>query len=135
MSQTSRAAKRSKKSSHVVVAAGRTTRAEKRRAGRTLLVRYFSKAHLLAAAWKAKEWDFNRQVRPEQVEHLPDFMYPVTLHFPHYHRAGVRCEEHMRCSVFAPADALGWPHDLRLTFDVPLAFWEALPKEHVTLRA
>ncbi len=96
-------------------------------------IRLFTKRQLVIAANKGVQWDFNRRINLAQVKSLPDCLYPVTFSMLHEHRAGYRCEPHMRCEIFAPSAALGQAEDLRLMVDVPLEFWESLTEKPLNL--
>jgi len=67
-------------------------------------VRYFTRAALIEAANEAIKLDFNRQLEPAELRELPDALFPVIFHMPHFHRHFVPCEPHMRLMVELPAD-------------------------------
>lgn len=94
-------------------------------------VKYFTKELLKEAARNAVKWDFNRQLDRDAVSAIPDnCRYPVELWFTHHHRHGEPAEKHIRAQVAMDAAPKGGVAFV----DMPLDFWERLPKYPVRIR-
>ena len=97
----------------------------------TRYVKYFTKELLQEAARSAETWDFNRQLDLDAMNAVPDdCRCPVELWLTHYHRHGEPAEKHIRAQVAmdsAPRGGVAF-------VDMPLDFWERLPKHPVRMR-
>ncbi len=89
---------------------------------------YLTRKELIDIADNGERWDYNRQLCPEAIRRLPndsEIVYPITIFFFHEHRCFEPCELHMRLVVSIPGSTA--------TADVPLDFFEALPKSNFVI--
>lgn len=80
--------------------------------------RVFTKDILLAVNKMAEERGYNRVVKPEFLEQLPDEIFVPWFTMLHEHKAGKACDPHVRCC---------FKHDGQFfTIDVEMGCWELL---------
>jgi hypothetical protein len=78
-------------------------------------MQWITKAQLLEATEMDKVWGFNRALRLDYVESLPDGQYPVIESFVHDAKGGHDSKPHMRLVI-------DLPHGMGMV-DVPLDFF------------
>lgn len=90
---------------------------------------YLTRKELIEIADKGAEWEYNRQLCSEKIRRLPcdpEIIYPVEQNFLHEHRCFEPCETHMRLVITIPGSIA--------TADVPLSYFESLPKARCVVR-
>ena len=80
--------------------------------------RVFTKDILMSVNKMAEEQGYNRVVKPEFLEQLPDEIFVPWFTMLHEHKAGKACDPHVRCC---------FKHDEQFfTIDVEMGCWNLL---------
>ena len=86
---------------------------------------YLTRNEMIEIADDGVEWAYNRQLCSNKIRQLPydpEIVYPVEEHFYHEHRWHQASETTMRLVIMIPGSFV--------TADVPLSYFESLPKAH-----
>jgi hypothetical protein len=93
-------------------------------------VKYLDKKILNVVNKRAVKNNYNRAVRQEFIDSLPeDVNFPVTFCMVHEHAAGQPVPAHMRCRIMTAQTAIGPFNDVFV--DVEMGMFDMLPEAEV----